>query len=68
MMSREVIWRRPLPDLDACLSCDGTGDCPDCDGDGVSSCQCCGAEKTCAVCDATGCCNMCNGTGKEDCE
>jgi hypothetical protein len=42
-----------------CESCDGTGSCPDCGGDGVT-----GEGEDCESCEGSGNCPECEGTGQ----
>lgn len=50
-----------------CDTCDGDKECPECMGDGVVVCDCCGADGiVCDACGGNGKCPDCNGTGKDE--
>jgi hypothetical protein len=44
-----------------CHSCDGSGDCGECSGDGMVGTQY--EDEPCEECDGTGVCKICNGDG-----
>lgn len=54
------------PDTKPCWRCEGSGECPTCDGVGKTDCHACGVGTIdCEDCDETGECWMCEGTGTE---
>lgn len=54
---------RPVKEIAACDTCEGTRECENCNGTGECDSCSCGSSHDCGECDGTGRCPECHGPG-----